>query len=86
MDIKSVFKAIKHHGKILFKGFTRMMYGALTAGLLAMAIYGFIMIPSEGGYIAVCDFVLATATMCVGINSIYHQGGGYKRKKGGFEK
>ena len=86
MDIKSVFKAIKHHGKILFKGFTRMMYGALTAGLFAIAIYGFIMIPSEGGYIAVSDFVLATATMIVGFNSMYHQGGGYKRKRGGYEK
>ena len=85
-NFKSVFKGIKYHGKILWKGFTRMMYGALTAGLLATAIYRFCMIPSDDGYLAVCDFILAIATMVVGINSIYHQGGGYKRKKGGYEK
>ena len=85
MDIKSVFKVIKHHGKILFKGFTRMLYGALTAGAFALAICRFSVVPSEGGYIAVGDFVLALATLCVGFHCMYHLGGGNK-KKGGHEK
>lgn len=85
MNIKSASKAIIRHGKILFRGFTRMLYGTLTAGAFAMAIYGFSMIPSEGGYIAVCDFIGAIATMGVAFTCMYHQGGG-KRKRGGFEK
>lgn len=76
---------IMRHIKILFRGFTRMLYGALTAGAFAMAAYGFSMIPGEGGYIAVCDFIGAIATMCVAFTCMYHQGGG-KRKRGGFEK
>jgi len=84
-NYKSAIGVVTHHAKILFKGFTRMLYGAMTAGAFAMAIYGFIMIPSEGGYIAVCDFVMAIATMCVAFTCMYHQGGG-KRRKGGCKK
>lgn len=83
--MSSASKKIGYHGKILFRGFTRMLYGALTAGAFAMAAYGFSMIPSEGGYIAVCDFIGAIATMGVAFTCMYHQGGG-KRKRGGFEK
>ena len=62
-----------------------MLYGAATAGLFALAIYGFAMIPSEDGYVAVCDFVGAIVTMFLAVTCVYHQGGGRKRK-GGFER
>ena len=85
INFKSLCKAAVRHGKILFRGFTRMLYGALTAGLFAMATYGFIMISREDGWTAVCDFIGAIATTCVAVTCMYAQGGG-KRRKGGFEK
>lgn len=85
INFKSVTKSILRHGKILFRGFTRMLYGALTAGLFAMAIYGFIMISREDGWTAVCDFIGAIATLFVAVTCMYAQGGG-KRKRGGYEK
>ena len=74
MDFKSVFKSVKHHGKILWKGFKRMVYGAATAGLMGLAVYGFSMIPGEGGYTAVFEFVGAICTMGVAMVCMYQQG------------
>ena len=84
-DFKSATNAIWYHTKVLFRGLKRVVYGAATAGLFGLAGYGFAMIPSEGGYIAVCEFLAAIATMCVGMTCVYHQGCP-KRRKGGFEK
>lgn len=85
IDFKSVIKSAVRHCKILFRGFTRMLYGTMTAITFAMAIYGFVMISHEGGWIAVCDFIGAIATTCVAVTCMYAQGGG-KRKRGGYEK
>lgn len=87
MDInfKSVFKAAWRHCKILFRGFTRMLYGTMTAGAFAMAIYGFVMIPKEGGWAAVSDFIVAVMTFGCALVCMYAQGGG-KRKRGGYER
>lgn len=83
--MKIAVKTIGYHGKILWVGLKRMLYGAATAGLYGMAIYGFVMIPSEGGYLAVCDFIGAIATMLMALVCMYHQGCG-KKRKGGYEK
>lgn len=83
--MKIAAKTIAHHGKILWRGTKRTLYGAATAGLFGMASYGLVMIPSEGGYIAVCDFIGAIATIFVALVCVYHQGCG-KKKRGGFEK
>ena len=84
-EIKSVAKAIAVHGKILWKGFIRMLFGAATAGLIGLAAYGFIMIPSEGGWTAVCEFIGATATVVVAVSCVYAMGGA-KKRRGGFQK
>ena len=83
--MKNAVKTICYHGKILWRGFKRMLYGAATAGLFGIAIYGFIVIPKEVGYIAVCDCVGAIATMLTALACLYHQGCG-KKRKGGYEK
>ena len=77
--IKRVVKLIRFHGKILLKGFLRMMYGAGTAGLFAMAIYGLVMIPTESGWTAICDFVASAATISVAMTCMYAQGAGVKK-------
>ena len=78
-DFKSVCKIIRFHCRCLLKGFFRMMFGALTTGLFALAIYGFIMITSESGWLAVSDFVAAIATSVVALVCMYAMGGPRKR-------
>ena len=84
-EFKSAVNAIATHGKVLWKGFVRMMFGAATAGLIGLAVYGFIMIPSEGGWTAVCEFIAATATAFVALNCVYAMGGA-KKRRGGYQK
>ena len=80
IDIKSVVKTLEQHSMVLLRGFIRMVYGALTAGLTVLAIYGFLMIQSESGWVAVCEFVGAIATTVVALACMYAQG--ITKKKG----
>lgn len=82
-DFKSVIKSAVRHCKILANGFMSMIYGTVTAGAFAMAIYGFVMIPKEGGWAAVADFILACATFCCAVYCMYAQG---RNKKKGAKK
>lgn len=84
-DFKSVANAVGYHGKVFIRGLVRTIYGAATSGLIGLAVYGLMMIPKEGGYTAVCEFVGALATICLAGSCIYANGGG-KRRKGGFER
>lgn len=78
-QIKKAWKAVKFHAKIAWRGLCRTLYGALIAGLIALAVYGFISVTTETGWVAVCDFVASCATLVVAISNMYLMGG---RKKG----
>ena len=80
-NLEKVWRVLRYQGTILARGLVKTVFGAATAGALAMAGYGFWMIPSEGGYTAVCEFVAAIATLWVALSCVYVQGGG-RRKKG----
>ena len=73
-DYKKVIRMIAFHGSILLKGFIKMLYGTTVAMLTTVAIYGFAGVPSEGGYIAVSNFLLSTCTMIVALGGIYLMG------------
>lgn len=77
-EFKSIIKSIGYHAKILARGFVKMIAGATTAGLIALSVYGYCMIPTEGGYMAVCDFIGATAGAVMALCSMY----AYGRKRG----
>ena len=79
VQIKKAWKTVKFHAKIAWRGFCRTVYGALIAGLMAMAIYGFVSLTNETGWVAVWDFVASCATMLVALSNMYMMGG---RKKG----
>ena len=79
-DFKSAARAVWHHSKILFTGFYRMLFGTVIAGLIALAVYGFIMIPSGDGYVAVCEFIGSIATVCIALTGMYAMG--CSKKKG----
>jgi FtsH-binding integral membrane protein len=78
-QIKKAWKTFKFHAKIAWRGFYRTVYGATVAGLIAMAIYGFVSVTTETGWTAVCDFIASCATLIVAFANMYFMGG---RKKG----
>ena len=80
-DFKIAAKRIGIHGMILLKGFVKVLYGASVADLIAIAVYGFMAIPSEGGYRAVCDFIGAIAIMAIALTGMYVMGGNKKGAK-----
>lgn len=80
INFKKMSRQIGYHGQILFKGFIKMLYGAAMAGLIALAIYGYAMIPAEGGYAAVSDFLVCTCLVCIAVGGIYLMGGSGKKE------
>ena len=80
VQIKKAWKTVKFHAKVAWRGFCRTVYGALIAGLMAMAIYGFVSLSVETGWGAVWDFVASCATLLVALSNMYWMG---TSKKGG---
>lgn len=70
---------IKQYMKILLRGFLKTMYGTLTTAFFAGAVYIFTLIPSEGGYTAVCTFMVATLMLLMACRAMYAFG--YRRGK-----
>lgn len=86
INVKKLLGLIGHHARVLFTGLTRMIYGTLTAGTFAVAVYGFLAIPNEDGYTAVIDFVASVASLVVAVTCMYAMGINHKVKverKGG---
>ena len=81
-QIKMAFAKVKFHARIAWRGLCRTVYGAAVAGLLAMAVYRFVSVAGETGWIAVCYFIAACATMIVALANMYLMGCRKKRKSG----
>ena len=79
VQIKKAWKAVKFHAKIAWSGFYRTLYGAAVAGLIALAVCGFVSVTSETGWTAVCDFIASCATLIVALSNMYLMG---SRKRG----
>lgn len=62
---------IKQYMKILLRGFLKTVYGTLTTAFFAGAVYVFTLIPSEGGYTAVCAFMVATMMLVMACRAMY---------------
>ena len=78
--IKMTFTRFKFHARILWRGFLRTVYGALIAGLIAMAIYGFVSASKEEGWDAVFDYIVSAVLLLESIGNMYFMG---RRKNGG---
>lgn len=74
VNFNKVMKQAKAHADIMLRGLARTLYGALIAGLIAFAVYGFVLIKSESGYIAVFDFIAACATLILALANAYALG------------
>lgn len=79
-SMKEVGKCLGYHGRILLNGMIKVLYGAAAAGLMGLAVFGFAMIPGEGGYTAVCNFIGSAATLVVAVNATYAIGCSRKRR------
>lgn len=79
----NVLEQVKFHVGIMVRGIGRTLYGALIGGLIAVAVYGYVQIQSESGYLAVFDFIAASATLAIALCNVYLMG---KRKKGKAKK
>lgn len=79
-----IIRQVGTHAKILLVGMARALYGAATAVLVGLAVYGFSAIPAEGGYTAVLEFVGAIATLAVALCSMYTMGRGKKKQAGRY--
>lgn len=80
MSFKEVMRLMGFHCLVLLRGLVKVLYGAAVAGLIGMAVYGFSVIPYEDGYVAVCDFIAAIATLAVALTCTYAFGGRKKKK------
>ena len=80
-EFKKVMKCIRYHGSVLLKGFLVMLAGTSIMALLAVSVYGFCVVPSDGGYAAVVDFLVGTVCMGVAVACLYTIGGGKKGAK-----
>ena len=78
--IEIAFATVKFHARIAWRGLCRTIYGATVAGLLAIAVYRFVSVDGETGWIAVYDFIAACATMIVALANMYFMG--CKKKSG----
>lgn len=74
-----LMRAAGHHAKVFWKGLLRTAVGAMTAGMMVLAVYGYAAIPSEGGYAAVGEFMVATMVLMMAIACMYAMGGRGKR-------
>lgn len=81
-QIEIAFAKVKFHARIAWRGFGRTLYGAAVAGLIALAVYGFVSVATETGWMAVCDFIASCATMIVALANMYLMGCRKKRKSG----
>lgn len=79
VQIKRALANAKFHLLVMWHGFCRTVYGAALAGLLAIAVYRFVSVAGETGWIAVCDFIAACATMIVALANMYLMGCNKKR-------
>lgn len=76
---KRMSRMIGFHVRILTKGFIKMLWGAVMATAIGFAIYGYTIVPSEGGYAAVNDFLLSTVTLAIALIGMYVMGGNGKK-------
>ena len=81
INVKRFMRTVRFHGRVLLKGMMTMLFGTATAGLMGLAVYGFIIVGSGGGYMAVGDFLVAIATLILAGSCMYAMGCGKKGAK-----
>ena len=79
-QIKRALANAKFRLRIMWRGFCRTVYGTAVAGLIAIAIYGFISVTTKTGWVAVLMFIGSCAVLMIALMHMYSIGHG---KSGG---
>ena len=61
----------KRFAKTVLNGLVRMVCGTAIALVYTAAVYGFVSIPKDSGYVAVVDFLASVATLAVAVGCTY---------------
>ena len=72
------WNTFKRYSITLCKGLYRSFCGTFTTALLALAVYGFIMVSTEGGWAAVAYFVISVTALALFGVCVYGMGKGGK--------
>ena len=80
VNFEKFMKQTRIHLGFLARGLARTIYGAFITGLIAFAIYGFVLIKTEDGYAAVFDFIASCAVLVIALVNAYALG---SKRKGG---
>lgn len=72
-------KKFKSVAVTMGKGFVRSLWGTAVTGGIGLAVYGYAAIPAEGGYVAVCEFLIATVFVVLALGGMYIMGGTCKK-------
>ncbi len=79
--LKDAMKKVMFHAGTMLRGLARTLYGTMIAGMIAFAIYGFILIQTEDGYAAVFDFVASLCVLAIALANAYVLGCKRRGKK-----
>ena len=80
VNFDKFLKNAKVHASVMARGLGRTLYGTAVAGLILIAVYGFVVIQTEEGYAAVFDFIASIATLIIALGNMYLLG---SKKRGG---
>jgi len=72
--LKKIWSQVKHYTIVMAKGLVKTLHGALVACMIVAAVYGYIAIESEAGYVAVADFLASSALVSVVMMNLYWMG------------
>ena len=78
-EIKSMDK-IKSALMTMGKGLVRSLWGTAVVGAVGLAVYGYTVIPGEGGYVAVAEFIVSSCILCIATAGMYIMGGNTKKE------
>lgn len=76
--VRKAWNTFKFHVRIVWKGFYRTLCGTSIAALLAVSVYGFMVVSTENGWAAVTDFILSVGVLAMSSVFIYGMGKGGK--------
>ena len=76
--MNGAWNTFKRYSITLCKGLYRSFCGTLTTALLALAVYWFIMVSTEGGWAAVAYFVISVTALALFGVCVYGMGKGGK--------
>ena len=65
---------VGHYARVLLVGLKYTIIGTLTTALIAASIAGFCLVSSDGGYLAVFDFIVSCFALIIAIASMYFLG------------